>query len=136
MQLTKNVSLFRLLTAALDEVFENRGEYVALGVVDYESLPHWNRFEPSFLEIVRRYLERVDHDVIGLADGGGTAPEQRQLLVCRTGDTVPQRSYDFNRDNGLTPAPVDSGSAAEGTHRVCQKCETTAKASCQSRRCR
>ena len=69
MQFTKNVSLFRLLNVALDEVFENRSEYEALGIVDYEILPHLNRFEPSFLEIVRRYSERVDHDVIGLADG-------------------------------------------------------------------
>ena len=69
MQLTKNVLLFRLGTAALDIVFENRDEYEALGVVDYEILPHMNRFEPSFLEIVRCYSERVDHDVIGLADG-------------------------------------------------------------------
>jgi peptidase E len=69
MQLTKNVSLFRLLTAALDEVFANRSEYEALGVVDYEILPHLNRFEPAFLETVRRYSERVAHDVIGLADG-------------------------------------------------------------------
>ena len=68
MQLTKNVSLFRLGTVPLDEVFENRDEYEALGIVDYEILPHMNRFEPSFLEIVRRYSERVDHDVIGLAD--------------------------------------------------------------------
>ena len=69
MQLTKNVSLFRLLTATLDEVFANRGEYEALGVVDYEILPHLNRFEPSFLETVRRYSKRVAHDVIGLTDG-------------------------------------------------------------------
>jgi peptidase E len=69
MQLTKNVSLFRLLTVPLDEVSANRGEYEALGVVDYEILPHLNRFEPSFLETVRRYSKRVAHDVIGLTDG-------------------------------------------------------------------
>jgi dipeptidase E len=69
MQFTKNVSLFRLLNVALDEVLEKRSEYEAIGVVDYEILPHLNRFEPSFLEIVRRYSEFVDNDVIGLADG-------------------------------------------------------------------
>jgi dipeptidase E len=69
MQFTKNVSLFRLHNVALDEVFENHSEYEALGVVDYEILPHLNRFEPSFLEIVRRYSELVDYDVIGLTDG-------------------------------------------------------------------
>jgi peptidase E len=69
MLLTKNVSLFRLLDMALDEVFENRDEYQALGVVGYEILPHLNRVARSFLETVCRYSERVDHDVIGLADG-------------------------------------------------------------------
>ena len=69
MQLTKNLSLFRLLTSALDEVLANRSEYTALCVVDYEILPHLNRFDPLFLEMVRRYSERVAHDVIGLADG-------------------------------------------------------------------
>jgi peptidase E len=69
MQLTPNVSLFRLLTVPLDEVFANRGEYEALGVVGYEILPHLNKFESSFLETVRRYSERVAHDVIALADG-------------------------------------------------------------------
>jgi peptidase E len=69
MQLTKNVSLFRLLTCPLDEVLANRGAYEALSVVGYEILPHLNRFENSFLETVRRYSERVAHDVIALADG-------------------------------------------------------------------
>jgi len=69
MQLTRIVSLFRLLTTSLEEVFANRGEYEALGVVGYELLPHLNRFELPFLETVRCYSERVVHDVIALADG-------------------------------------------------------------------
>jgi peptidase E len=69
LQFTKNLSLFRLLNVALDEVIANHGEYEALGVADYEILPHLNRFEPAFLETVRRYSERITHDVIGLADG-------------------------------------------------------------------
>jgi len=69
MQLTRNVSLFRLLTTTLEEVFANRGEYEELGVVSYELLPHLNRFKPPFLETVRRYSERVAHDVIAIADG-------------------------------------------------------------------
>ncbi len=82
MQFTKNVSLFRLLNVALDEVFENRSEYEALGIVDYEILPHLNRFEPSFLEIVRRYSERVDHDVIGLADGAAVLHRSSDNYRC------------------------------------------------------
>lgn len=82
MQLTKNVSLFRLLNVALDEVFENRSEYEALGLVEYEILPHMNRFEPSFLEMVLRYSERVNHDVIGLADGAAVLHRSRGNYWC------------------------------------------------------
>jgi peptidase E len=69
MQLTRNVSLFRLLTVALDDVVANRGQHEGLGFVEYEILPHLNRCEPSFLETVRRYSEQVTHDLIALADG-------------------------------------------------------------------
>ncbi len=69
LQLTKNLSLFRLLSAPLDEVCGDRAEHEALGVVDYELLPHLNRFEAPFLDTVRRYSERVPHDIIALADG-------------------------------------------------------------------
>jgi peptidase E len=69
MQLTKNVSLYCLLTSSLDEVLRDRKNYEGLGFVDYELLPHLNRFEPSFVETVRRYSKGVSHDVIGLADG-------------------------------------------------------------------
>jgi dipeptidase E len=69
MQLTRNVSLFRLLTVPLDEVLASRDEYEALGIVEYEILPHLNRFEASFLEKVRRYSEVEAHEVIGLGDG-------------------------------------------------------------------
>lgn len=71
MQLTKNVSLFRLLTSSLDEVLRSHGDYEALGVVEYELLPHLNRMEPAFLERVARYSEKVSHDILALSDGAG-----------------------------------------------------------------
>jgi len=69
MQFTRNVSLFRLLTATVDDVTANLGDYEGLGVVDYEILPHLNRLDARFLEKVQRYSERVPHEVIALADG-------------------------------------------------------------------
>ena len=82
MQLTKNVSLFRLLTAPLDEVLANHGEYEALSVVEYEILPHMNRFEAAFMETVRRYSERITHDVIALADGAALLHTNRDNYRC------------------------------------------------------
>jgi len=69
MQLTKNVSLFRLVNHHLDKVLTEYNEYDALGIVEYEILPHLNRQETSFLEKVRRYSEQIHHKVFGLADG-------------------------------------------------------------------
>jgi peptidase E len=78
MQLTRNVSLFRLLNNSLNEVIADHSEYEALGIVTFEILPHLNRFEPSFLELVQRYSERLDYDVVALADGAA--------LLCKDSD--------------------------------------------------
>lgn len=69
MQFTQNVSLFRLVNTPVDNVIADHAEYDAMGLVSYEILPHVNKCEPTFLEQVRRYSERVAHDIIGLADG-------------------------------------------------------------------
>ena len=82
MQLTKNVSLFRLLNATLEEVCASRAEYEALGLVGYEMLPHLNRLEPPFLETVRCYSERVTHDIIALADGAAVFHESADDYRC------------------------------------------------------
>jgi dipeptidase E len=82
MQLTQNVSLFRLQGATLDEVFTDRQEYEAAGVVEYEILPHFNRFEPQFLETVRQYSERVGHDIVALADGAAVLHTSHDAYYC------------------------------------------------------
>ena len=69
MQLTKNLSLFRLHTASLSETLAARDEFEALSVVDYELLPHYNRFGEDFIAKVRQYSEHVDHEIVALNDG-------------------------------------------------------------------
>lgn len=69
MQLTPNVSLYRLREVSLEVVIAEREAYGALGFVDYELLPHLNRFAPDFLETVRQYSEQVPIDVVAIADG-------------------------------------------------------------------
>jgi peptidase E len=82
LQLTQNVSLFRLQDATIDDVFASRSEYEALSVVEYELLPHLNRFEPAFLEKVRQYSERVACDIIALADGAAVLHSSRDDHQC------------------------------------------------------
>jgi peptidase E len=82
MQLTTNVSLFRLIDNPLDKVLAERNEYNALGILEYEILPHLNRLESSFLENVRRYSEQINHDVIGLADGAALLYVNTDEYLC------------------------------------------------------
>ena len=69
MQLTMNVSLFRLQSAPVDAVVANRAEFEGLCTVGYEILPHLNRHDASFLEKVQRYSELISHDIVALDDG-------------------------------------------------------------------
>jgi peptidase E len=68
--LTPNVSLFRLEHEPLEEVLATRDRFNALGAVDYELLPHLHRWDVAFLAKLRGYSQGVDHDIVGLADGG------------------------------------------------------------------
>lgn len=99
MLFTKNVSVFRLLSVPLEEVVATRGEHEALGLVDYEILPHMNRLESSFLETVRRYSEHLAHDVIALADGAAVLHAEDHDYRC-----VGQAAR--FRNGVLTPIPA------------------------------
>ena len=82
LQLTQNVSLFRLQGAGIDDVVARRSEDQALSVVAYELLPHLNRCEPAFLDKVRQYSERVDCDIVALADGAAVLHNSRDDYHC------------------------------------------------------
>ncbi|MCB9155525.1 MAG: Type 1 glutamine amidotransferase-like domain-containing protein [Caldilineaceae bacterium] len=69
MQFTRNVSLFRLVHNPVAAVLAAHNEYKALGMVDYELLPHLNKLPPPFLDKVQRYSASVPHDIVALADG-------------------------------------------------------------------
>lgn len=87
MQLTKNVSLYRLLTTAIDKVLVGYHKYEALGIVKFEIVPHVNRLESSFLEKVRLYSERVTNDVFGLSDGAALVFANSDDYLC-TGQVI------------------------------------------------
>jgi peptidase E len=81
MQLTQNVSLFRLQAEPLDDVLATRSAFDALGAVQYEFLPHVNRCDEAFLEKVRAYSAHVAHDVVGVADGGALVHNTRDTYA-------------------------------------------------------
>lgn len=69
MQLTPNLSLFRLQDHSVAEVLRERGRFAAMGVVAFEVLPHHDRQPASLLDAVRYYSEGVANDIWCLADG-------------------------------------------------------------------
>jgi peptidase E len=69
MQLTANVSLFRLQASAMEEVLGSLASHDGLHIVPYEILPHLNKHDDSFLEKVRLYSESIPHGILALADG-------------------------------------------------------------------
>jgi peptidase E len=77
MQFTNNLSLFRLLTKTVSDVVAERDEYDALGMVDYELLPHVNRLDAPFMAKVQHYSERVTNDVVALEDGAALLHEDQ-----------------------------------------------------------
>ncbi len=69
MQLTPNLSLFRLQQHDVAEVLRERERFAALGMVAFEVLPHSDLQSASLLDAVRHYSEGVDNDIWYLADG-------------------------------------------------------------------
>jgi hypothetical protein len=69
MQLTPNLSLFRLQQHSVGEVLQERDRFAALGIVAFEVLPHSDRHPASLLDAVRQYSEGVANDIWCMADG-------------------------------------------------------------------
>ena len=82
MQFTTNLSVYRLLSEAVDTVIVERDEYGALRVVRYEFLPHLNRLDQAFLAKVQRYSERVPYDIVALEDGSAMIHWQAEDARC------------------------------------------------------
>lgn len=69
MQLSANVSLFRLLAGEVDDVVAVRKDFVGLGAVRFEFLPHLNRHDAAFMNKVIQYSKSLPCDLFALKDG-------------------------------------------------------------------
>jgi hypothetical protein len=94
MQLTPNLSLFRLQQHSVAEVLQERDRFAALGIVAFEVLPHSDRQPASLLDAVRHYSEGVDNDVWCLADGAAVWQDANGSLSS-IGDTRCLRRGEF-----------------------------------------
>jgi len=69
MLLTRNVALFRLESATFADALTSHATLGALAFVDYEMLPHANRFLSALPGELDGYARQVGCDVIALDDG-------------------------------------------------------------------
>jgi dipeptidase E len=69
MVLTRNVALFRLEGGTLADAVASHDALKAMGLLDYEVLPHANRFGAALRDELGGYARRVGCDVIALHDG-------------------------------------------------------------------
>ena len=82
MQLTPNLSLFRLTHHDVRLVLEQRDDHAAMGLVPFEILPHHDRQAPELLAAVRQYSAAIDNDIWCLADGAAVVREADGSIVC------------------------------------------------------
>jgi len=69
MLLTRNVALFKLEGGTFSDAVASHDALTATGLLDYEMLPHANRFGVAVIEQLGEYARRVACDVITLNDG-------------------------------------------------------------------
>ncbi len=75
MQLTPNLSLFRLLKHDVAEVLDQRKDHAAMGLVPFEILPHCDRQPAELMAAVLAYSRAIDTDIWCLDDGAAVVQE-------------------------------------------------------------
>lgn len=85
MQLSMNVSLFRLLAGEIDDVVAVRQHFTGLGTVGFEFLPHLNRHDAAFMDKVVQYSRSLPCDVLALEDGAALFVTEEDVSVSGCG---------------------------------------------------
>lgn len=85
MQLTRNVSLYRLVSNGLSQAKDEYMNYFATGLLDFEFLPHYNWHNERTIELVKEYTHVMNVTVYSCADGGSIISEDNKLKF--TGET-------------------------------------------------
>ena len=70
-QLGKNAGLFKAFQSNVDDAILNLNNLSTLGLVNFEFLPHYNRWDDSFKKAVKEYSCRVKTTIYACDDGDG-----------------------------------------------------------------
>lgn len=73
MQLTPNLSIFRLLACSVDAAASQRDSYRGLALTPFEIIPHLGQQPKQLLDAASRYRAASGSVVWGIPDGGGIA---------------------------------------------------------------
>jgi len=90
MALSKNFSLFKLFRSPVEETVRTYDDMKGLELIPYEILPHYERYDESFIEKIKIYSQRVNTEIYGLYDGsaliydrGKTTPVGKGIKVVK-----------------------------------------------------
>lgn len=71
MQLGLTTALFKMFTSTLTDALNERPNLATLGLVDFEFLPHYNRWTDEFKLDVMKYAETTGVTIFACDDGDG-----------------------------------------------------------------
>lgn len=95
MQVTRSVNLYKLFCDGLEKVIKEYDDLLALGLVNFEFLPHYNLHKEEFIALVQQYTIWLDITVYGCADGGAIIIDNKKLKFI--GETYKIKSGEIMR---------------------------------------
>jgi dipeptidase E len=81
MQVTRNVGLFLLNKENVRMEDISYLQYSAMGLVNFEFLPHFNKHSKEFLDRVEHYSMVFNTKIFSCADGGAIFVDDHQMYV-------------------------------------------------------
>ena len=101
-QLGKNAVSFKIFQSSLDEALNEFDNLQTMGVVDFEFLPHYNRWGEEFKDLVKEYSRMVKTTIYACDDGDGIIIDNGTIAFIGTikkienGTETTFSKYNFN----------------------------------------
>ncbi|WP_108672440.1 Type 1 glutamine amidotransferase-like domain-containing protein [Peribacillus acanthi] len=80
-QFGHNAGLFQLFISNMEETLQNLSDLYTLSIAPFEFLPHFNRWDPVFIENVLRYSKITGASILACNDGDGIIIESNNLEI-------------------------------------------------------
>ena len=103
-QIGRSAGLYKVFIDHLDSAISNIKEFDALGLVDFEILPHYNRWDEDYKKDVKEYSKKLRTIIYALHDGDG-------IIV--NGDSIEFIGNVIKIENGIESLPYNESKLKE-----------------------